>query len=265
MHAQRLSRISAHASRGWAETAHPVRMLELAARKSALAKGHERHIVAPDLRFRVAERRLPPMLGKTSGQLRLLTRALDVLEEPVLLFDALGRVMFVNDAVAVWLGEDSPSESLRAEVAELGRALVHQLHPSRMARRDSTSAAMNAWVGASARRPIRLLGRCVAMSDCDGEYVVLVTLHERMPSPLARRICQNFHLTDRECRVARLLADRRSNMEIACELRISPHTARHHTEIVLGKLGGHSRRDVAFVLDRARELGDGDQSPQSTL
>jgi DNA-binding CsgD family transcriptional regulator len=58
----------------------------------------------------------------------------------------------------------------------------------------------------------------------------------------------SFGLTPREARVAELLAARKSNAEISCELGISQHTARHHTERVLAKLGISSRRRVASVL-----------------
>ena len=62
-------------------------------------------------------------------------------------------------------------------------------------------------------------------------------------------------LTRREQQVARLLAHRASNQEIAAALGISPHTARHHTERVLSKLGVQSRSDV-----RARLLPDANEA-----
>lgn len=75
-----------------------------------------------------------------------------------------------------------------------------------------------------------------------------------LPAPhvLGRR----FGLTPREAQVARRLAVRRTNDEIADELEVSEHTARRHTEQVLRKLRICSRRDVygvisaAFGLDR---------------
>jgi DNA-binding NarL/FixJ family response regulator len=50
-----------------------------------------------------------------------------------------------------------------------------------------------------------------------------------------------YGLTLREAQVAMLLAKGRSNSAIAEELRISPHTSRHHTQRILSKLGVHSR------------------------
>jgi DNA-binding CsgD family transcriptional regulator len=55
-------------------------------------------------------------------------------------------------------------------------------------------------------------------------------------------------LTAREAEVARLLALGRSNGAIAAALGISAHTARHHTESVMAKLGVRSRAAVAARL-----------------
>jgi DNA-binding NarL/FixJ family response regulator len=50
-----------------------------------------------------------------------------------------------------------------------------------------------------------------------------------------------YGLTRRELEVALLLAQGCSNATVARRLNISPHTARHHTQRVLDKLGVHSR------------------------
>jgi DNA-binding CsgD family transcriptional regulator len=56
-------------------------------------------------------------------------------------------------------------------------------------------------------------------------------------------------LTVREAEVARLLARRLSNAELAAALGVSAHTARHHTERVMQKLGVRRRAEVAAALD----------------
>jgi DNA-binding CsgD family transcriptional regulator len=55
-------------------------------------------------------------------------------------------------------------------------------------------------------------------------------------------------LTRREAQIARLLARRATNREIAEQLDVSPHTVRHHIENIFAKLGIHSRRSVASQL-----------------
>ena len=57
-----------------------------------------------------------------------------------------------------------------------------------------------------------------------------------------------YGLTRRELEVATLLAQGRTNTAIANTLHISTHTARHHTQRVLGKLGVHSRAAAGAKL-----------------
>jgi DNA-binding NarL/FixJ family response regulator len=59
---------------------------------------------------------------------------------------------------------------------------------------------------------------------------------------------QRFGLTRREVQVAKLLALGRSNQAIARELKISSHTARHHTQRILSKLEVHSRAEAGAKL-----------------
>jgi DNA-binding CsgD family transcriptional regulator len=69
--------------------------------------------------------------------------------------------------------------------------------------------------------------------------------HEVTPAPSLARL----GLTRREAQVARLLARRATNREVAEQLGVSPHTVRHHAENVFSKLGVHSRRAIAARLD----------------
>jgi DNA-binding NarL/FixJ family response regulator len=63
--------------------------------------------------------------------------------------------------------------------------------------------------------------------------------------PLARAVSEAALLTPRELQVARLIAEGRSNREIAAELVISQRTAENHVEHILTKLGFTSRAQVA--------------------
>jgi DNA-binding CsgD family transcriptional regulator len=70
------------------------------------------------------------------------------------------------------------------------------------------------------------------------------------PHPRGSRLEQAYGMTPREAEVASLLAEGLSNSAVARRLGISPHTARHHTQRVLGKLGAHSRAEAAVILRR---------------
>lgn len=75
------------------------------------------------------------------------------------------------------------------------------------------------------------------------------TQHQQEIDGLRRR----FGFTAREADVALLLVARRSNLEIAEQLGISRHTARHHVQAILLKLGVKSRVTARQLLTRARD------------
>ena len=66
----------------------------------------------------------------------------------------------------------------------------------------------------------------------------------------ALRLQEEYGMTPREVEVALLLSEGLSNNALARQLGISPHTARHHTQRVLGKLGVHSRAEAGARLRR---------------
>jgi DNA-binding NarL/FixJ family response regulator len=72
------------------------------------------------------------------------------------------------------------------------------------------------------------------------------TAQERRPQPLV------VPLSDRELGVLRLLADGRSNREIAASLFLAEGTVKNHVTNVLAKLGARDRTQAAL---RARALG----------
>jgi len=74
-----------------------------------------------------------------------------------------------------------------------------------------------------------------------------------LPQPSDTALAQlqrDYGLTRREVEVALLLAEGCSNSTVARRLGISPHTARHHTQRVLGKLGVRSRAEAGARLRR---------------
>ena len=62
-------------------------------------------------------------------------------------------------------------------------------------------------------------------------------------------------LTGRELQVARLIADRRTNAQIAAELYLAPKTVETHVRNLFGKLDVSSRVEVARVVERADRDG----------
>jgi DNA-binding NarL/FixJ family response regulator len=75
------------------------------------------------------------------------------------------------------------------------------------------------------------------------------SLNRRAPPPAAAvNLHIEYGMTPREIEVALLLAEGCSNRTIAHRLGISSHTARHHTQRVLVKLGVHSRAEAGARL-----------------
>ena len=64
-------------------------------------------------------------------------------------------------------------------------------------------------------------------------------------------------LTPREREVLLLLAEGRSNREIAAELFIAPKTASVHVSNILGKLGASTRTEAAAIAHREGPIGNG--------
>jgi DNA-binding CsgD family transcriptional regulator len=95
----------------------------------------------------------------------------------------------------------------------------------------------------------RLEGHRLANSPDLTGPIVLVFVDKAEPElPDDEELRGRFGLTRKESCVARLIAEDRTNEQIATKLCISPHTARHHTERILAKLGAKSRTQVRSAL-----------------
>jgi DNA-binding CsgD family transcriptional regulator len=102
----------------------------------------------------------------------------------------------------------------------------------------------------SDERRYRLEGhRLQTSTDATGPIVLVFVQPLKTPLPHDDVLRSRFGLTRKEACVARLIAEDQTNDQIAAELSISPHTARHHTERVLAKLGVKSRTKVRTVLE----------------
>lgn len=78
--------------------------------------------------------------------------------------------------------------------------------------------------------------------------VVIVAVLGDAAAASAEHLHARYGLSPREVEVARLLADGLSTRELSAMLRVSTHTARHHTENVLRKLRVRRRAEVGRRL-----------------
>jgi DNA-binding CsgD family transcriptional regulator/PAS domain-containing protein len=189
-----------------------------------------------------------------------LAAVVDAVTEGVCVFDLDGGLVHQNGA-ASRLFAGAVGDQLRHEAARAARAVAPL---ARGGRRDTSVAigatgAMGA-VGASAGdveaggRRYRVTATCVQGDNLGGRPAVVVCVERagrELPDPSL--LVERFGLTRREADVTHLLMQGRSNASIATTLGVSEHTARHHTERVMVKLGVRSRAQVApTLLERVR-------------
>ena len=188
---------------------------------------------------------------------RMLRRVVDALPEEGMLCSALGRVMHANAAARRWLASARDARPLRDAAAEACAALEHEQAAPPVPADDVATAR--------ARRIVTLGG--VEMELCaidlgrDAHGLVpsvLVLMRTEWPAQpgraagVAARTSRRLHLTPAERAIARLLAARRTDGEIASALGISVRTVQSHVQHIFGKMGVHSRRAVGPALGALR-------------
>jgi DNA-binding CsgD family transcriptional regulator len=90
----------------------------------------------------------------------------------------------------------------------------------------------------------------IQLRPLDGMTHVIVAIVDNTPTavPTVTELRERFGFTEREAEVARLLAARLTNKEIARSLGVTTYTAERHTERILDKLGINSRRHVQEAI-----------------
>jgi DNA-binding CsgD family transcriptional regulator len=169
------------------------------------------------------------------------------------LFELVADAALRRAATGERVGEPAhaSSPSLWPEPARLNeemRRLEAALPPRHEGDGGNDVEEITPWIGATEEPgPCQCLrGTFLLTGALAAHPVILLSLKARPLTPGSNRtVCDRFGLTSRESEVAALLAERRSNSEIAFALGISPHTASHHTEQVLAKLGLNSRAAVS--------------------
>lgn len=175
--------------------------------------------------------------------------ALDLLDEPLVVFSVDGRELFRNAAVTRLLEPDPDREHVLAELHRLARHL-RPLYAAPAPAREAVPcpSAQHTLATASGRYTLR--GSLLPPGGFHTDPCLLITIMaDRAPTlPDAADLRARYGLTRREAEVALLLAEGLSNDQLAERLFISPHTARRHTEQVLAKLELNSRKALALKL-----------------
>ena len=172
-----------------------------------------------------------------------LVDALDGLGQAAAVADVDGRLVHVTPGLEALLDAEPDPGALREGLRRTLRAVAGT------ARGDGVGAPPVRYV--RTRSAAYDLRGCLYGGPVGPPLAVVAVAREAASGPSAADLEAWFGLTARQAEVALLLADRKSNREVAEALVISPHTARHHTEAVLRALGVADRRDVGPRIGRA--------------
>jgi len=180
----------------------------------------------------------PPTEAGQGAALSSLVDVLDMLEQGVVLLRSDLHPCYHNSAATELLGADSQRDVLAREVRAVSRIAFQEL--------QKTTVREVGTVAGFYRLRAQLLKK--RLIDITSRTVLVTIERAETPTPSREFLMRRFSMTEREAAVALLLARGASNATIASELRISPHTSRHHTESVLGKLNVHTRAQVAKAI-----------------
>ena len=177
-------------------------------------------------------------------------RALDLLNAGLVFFDLGERLVVANETLKQMLAGGCEATQLRLEINHFVHSIATLVHARRM--------ELSQQVQQLAARELRtesgaftLRGSFVGLGLFGTGATLLITVERAATSqPCDDTLRERFNLSRKECSVAIMLAEGKSNAEIAEALFMSPHTARTHTKRILDKLGARSRAEVAAKLQR---------------
>lgn len=169
--------------------------------------------------------------------------SLETRRDGALVFDSRGKLLYQSPS----FGSIVPLATDATTVHDAGRQMAAGLlSEEERLRFDPDTARQAVAVGPDI---VLLTAVIMAPGVFDVGPVALVTVHTNEASVAdSGALRDRFDLTPRQAEVARLLARRLTNDEIAQRLQVSPNTARHHTEAVMGKMEVSDRREVGVRL-----------------
>lgn len=185
-------------------------------------------------------------LARAGIPLAPLGGVLDSIDQGIVLLRSDAFPCYSNAAAQRLLSTDGQAGELAQEIRSVSREAL------RSATRRSVEVEVETPAGRFRMRATMLLEKIKEISN----RAVLVTIERaRVNVPPREALMRRFGMTGREADVALLLTRGARNAAIASELRISQHTARHHTENVLAKLNVHARAEVARAIADGMESG----------
>ncbi len=172
---------------------------------------------------------------------------LDTISDGTLIFSLPDvHELYRNEALRTTLAGDPERTGIEQRLLRLARGMS-SLGESGTRSRPGTVPMLDEIRTARAVYVLRVSRLAPGTFSRDGAALVAV----ETPSPVLPSVATlraRFDLTAREAEVAIEIARGASDLALARELGISPHTVRHHVERVFEKLGVHSRKALALHL-----------------
>jgi DNA-binding CsgD family transcriptional regulator len=180
----------------------------------------------------------------------VLLSALDQLEVGLALYDRTGELLFESDYLRHQLSRGCEHGPLRRALRERVEAETSEALTASPTPDAPRLERLGEWAVERGPERFRLRASRIRVDLCGSGPTLLLSVERRTPPPPPSEedLCARVSLTRQQARVALLLAERRSNQEIARVLRVSEHTARNHTRVVLQRLGVSRRGEVAGRL-----------------
>jgi DNA-binding CsgD family transcriptional regulator len=181
-----------------------------------------------------------------------LVCALDVVDQGLAFFTRDGVLVHTNRALDRTLAGLPDDAALRAELQHFAVAVSGVVRLRQLSGTNGVEEIEAREVPTPAGS-YRLRGSYLGLDLFGPGGCVLVAVEPPEARLLtAGELKQRFGLSRQESCIAHLLAEGRTNVDIAAALFISPHTARTHTQRVLEKLGIGARAQVAPTIQRRR-------------
>jgi DNA-binding CsgD family transcriptional regulator len=171
---------------------------------------------------------------------RALLTTIDGSSDGMALVTAEGTELHRNPSLRRLISIDGESGSLRAEILKSAASLTQR----RLSGNDGEISSGKEKIRAG-HEEYRARASILPPTFGVPPNTVLVTLSPAAANlPLSGEIQRRFGLTQRQAEVARMVASRLSDAEIAKRLGVSWHTVRSHVDGVLREMGVHSRQEI---------------------
>jgi DNA-binding CsgD family transcriptional regulator len=173
-----------------------------------------------------------------------LSSLMNACGQALTLYASDGSEVMLNAVMRRVLAQDPERDLIRSQTREVALSALTTIAPKQQNNDGSPKDGTRREVITS-HATYSLRGSTVSLTSRSEKSAILVSV-DRIASPITApdSLRTRYGLTVREIQVASLLIQRLTNLEIARMLGISPHTARHHTQNVLAKLGLRSRHSL---------------------